>query len=122
MPHLLSNLVEKAYTPSIARLAPKNLWSRPPLGRKPQKVSRFGADPTVKATWRLIRTWICHNHKLYYSYVIGVAFFTYQFWWFTVVGYYRRRNHHRSLEVAIQREKEWNLIKPKEEEYEEEDE
>jgi hypothetical protein len=122
MPHLLSNLVEKAYTPSVARLAPKNLWSRPALGRKPQKVGRFGSDPTVKATWRLIRTWICHNHKLYYSYCIGVAFCAYQFWWFTCVGYYRRRNHHRSLEVAIQREKEWALIKPKEEEYEEEEE
>ena len=34
----------------------------------------------------------------------------------------RRRNHHRSLEVAIQREKEWDLIKPKEEEYDEEEE
>jgi len=39
----------------------------------------------------------------------------YQFWWFTCVGYYRRRNHHRSLEWAIQKEKEWDLIKPKDE-------
>jgi hypothetical protein len=80
-----------------------------------QKQTRFGADPTVKATWRLIRSWICHNHKLYYSYVIGCAFMVYQFWWFTCVGYYRRRNHHRSLEWAIQKEKEWDLIKPKDE-------
>jgi len=33
MPHLLSNLYEKGFTPSIARLAPKNLWSRPALGK-----------------------------------------------------------------------------------------
>jgi hypothetical protein len=45
----------------------------------------------------------------------------YQFWWYTCIGYYRRRNHHRSLPVAIQREKEWDLIKPKEEEYDEEE-
>ena len=32
-----------------------------------------------------------------------------------MVGYYRARNHHRSLEYAIQREKEWELIKPKDE-------
>ena len=44
----------------------------------------------------------------------------YQFWWYTCVGYYQRRNHHRSLEFAIQREKEWALIKPKEEDEEEE--
>ena len=31
MPHLISNLVEKGYTPYTARLAPKNLWSRPTL-------------------------------------------------------------------------------------------
>jgi hypothetical protein len=70
MPHLISNLVEKAYTPFTAKLAPKHLWSKPTLGRKPQKVSRFGADPTVKATWRFIRRWVAQNHKLYYTYVL----------------------------------------------------
>ena len=76
----------------------------------------------MKASWRFIRSWVCHNHKVYYSYVIGVAFAVYQFWWYTCIGYYRRRNYHRSLPVAIQREKEWALIKPKEEEDEEEEE
>jgi hypothetical protein len=33
MPHLISNLVEKGYTPYTARLAPKNLWSKPVLGK-----------------------------------------------------------------------------------------
>lgn len=70
MPHLISNLVEKAYTPFTAKLAPRHLWSKPQLGRKPQKVSRFGADPTVKATWRFIRRWVAQNHKLYYTYVV----------------------------------------------------
>jgi len=110
MPHLISNLVEKSYTPFTAKLAPRHLWSKPQLGRKPQKVSRFGADPTVKRTWRFIRTWVAQNHKLYYTYVllckalndlltsliIG-AFGVYQFWWYTCVGYYRRRNHHVSI-------------------------
>jgi hypothetical protein len=36
MPHLISNLVEKAYTPYTARLAPKNLWSKPQLGKSPE--------------------------------------------------------------------------------------
>ena len=107
MPHLISNLYEKAYTPFTAKLAPRNLWSKPVLGRKPQKVTRFGADPTVKATWRFIRRWVTHNHKLYYTYAIVCAWAVYEFWWYTVVGYYRRRNYHRSLEYAIQKEKEW---------------
>ena len=55
----------------------------------------------------MIRSWVCHNHKLYYTYVILCAMGVYNFWWNTCVGYYRRRNHHRSLEFAIQREKEW---------------
>ena len=92
------------------------------LGRKPQKQTRFGADPTVKKTWRFIRSWICHNHKLYYTYVLLCAFGVYQFWWYTLIGYYRRRNHERSLEWAIQKEREWDLIKPKEEEYDDEEE
>jgi len=74
MPHLVSNLVEKAYTPFTAKLAARNLWSKPQLGRKPQKVSRFGADPTVKATWRFIRRWVTQNHKLYYTYVLLCKF------------------------------------------------
>jgi len=90
-------------------------------GRKPQKVTRFGADPTVKASWRFVRSWICHNHKAYYTYVIACSFVVYQFWWYTCVGYYKRRNHERSLEWAIQKEAEWDLMKPKEEEYDEED-
>ena len=91
------------------------------LVRKPAKTSRLGADPNWKFMWRTIRSYICHNHKLYYAFVIANACMVYQFWWHTCVGYYRRRNHHRSLEFAIQREKEWDLIKPKEEEYDDED-
>jgi len=85
------------------------------LGRKPQKVTRFGASPVNKGAWRMIRSWVCHNHKLYYTYVVLCAFGLYQFWWFTLVGYYRRRNAHRSLEFAQQKEAEWDLIKPKDE-------
>ena len=33
MPHLISNLVEKGFTPYTTRLAPKHLWSRPALGK-----------------------------------------------------------------------------------------
>ena len=33
MPHLIPNLFEKAYTPYTAKLAPKNLWSKPLLGK-----------------------------------------------------------------------------------------
>merc|ERR1712083_172217 len=58
--------------------------------------------------WRMIRSWICHNHKFYYTYVILCAMGVYNFWWNTCVGYYRRRNYHRSLDFAIQREQEWN--------------
>ena len=91
------------------------------IGRKAAKVSRLGADPTWKSMWRLIRTWVCHNHKVYYGVSITWAFLVYQFWWNTTVGYYRQRNHHRSIQFAIKAEQEWELIKPKEEEYDEEE-
>ena len=41
--------------------------------------------------------------------------------WNGMVGYYRQRNEHRSLEWAIAKEAEWELIKPKEEEYDDEE-
>ena len=85
-------------------------------------MTRFGADPTVKAFWRFVRTWITHNHKAYYTYVIGCAIGLYNFWWYALVGYYRQRNAHRSLEYAIQQEKEWDLIKPKEDDDDDEEE
>ena len=39
----------------------------------------------------------------------------YSVWWNIIVGYYRSTNAHRTLEVAIQKEKEWELNKPDEE-------
>ena len=33
MPHMISNLYEKSYTPFTAKLAPKNLWQYPKLGK-----------------------------------------------------------------------------------------
>ena len=118
MPHLIPNIFEKAYTPYTAKLAPRHLWSKPQLGRKPQKVSRFGADPRVKSMWRFIRSWVAQNHKLYYTYVLMCSWVVYQFWWQVVVNYYKRRNYHRSLEYAILREQEWDKIKPKDEDEE----
>ena len=79
MPYLISNLYEKAFTPYTARMAPKQFVQKPQLGmlnqliksgRKPQKVSRVGADPTVKRFWRFVRHWITHNHKIYYTFVV----------------------------------------------------
>ena len=91
------------------------------LVRKPVKTSRLGADPNWKFFWRTIRSYICHNHKMYYSFVILNACLVYQFWWHTCVGYYRRRNYHRSLEFAQRKEAEWELIKPKDDDYGDED-
>ena len=72
--------------------------------------------------WRLIRCYVCHNHKIYYTYSICVAVTMYNFWWQTLVGYYRQRNAHRSLAFAQNAEREWEINKPKEEEYDDEEE
>ena len=34
MPYLISNLIEKKYTPSFARIAPKHLTRKPTLGKQ----------------------------------------------------------------------------------------
>ena len=39
MPHLISNLVEKGFTPYTARMAPRNLWSKPVLGKNTKSIS-----------------------------------------------------------------------------------
>ena len=38
MPHLISNLYEKNYTPFTVKLAPRHLWSKPALGKSTQEV------------------------------------------------------------------------------------
>ena len=35
MPHLISNLYEKNYTPFTAKLAPRDICNRPALGKYP---------------------------------------------------------------------------------------
>ena len=55
MPHLVSNLVEKAYTPYTARLAPRQLWSRPALGKfksHPAELPSQGATNVSKLSIR----------------------------------------------------------------------
>ena len=72
--------------------------------------------------WRMIRSWVCHNHKAYYSYVVLSSLGLYNVIFMGCVGYYRNRNHHRSLEVAIEAEKQWARDKPAEEEDDDEEE
>jgi hypothetical protein len=72
--------------------------------------------------WRLIRTWITHNHKAYYSYVVLCGLGVYSFWWYACVGYYRQRNYLRSLPVAIEMEAQWARDKPAEEDDDDEEE
>jgi hypothetical protein len=75
----------------------------------------------VKTFWRLTRSWICHNHKAYYTYVLLCACLVYNVVWHGAIGYYRWNNRERSLEWAIEQERIWDEIKPKEEEYDDED-
>jgi len=75
-----------------------------------------------KSMWRGIGRYVCQNQKVYYTYVLVMAFAFYNSVWQLVIGLYRRRNYHRSLPVAIQREKEWEIKKPKDEDEDEEDE
>ena len=55
-------------------------------------MSRLGADPRWKAMWRFLRTWVTHNHKIYYTYVLATACGVYNLWWNILIGYYRERN------------------------------
>ena len=75
-------------------------------------MTALGKSAAYKNFWRFTRRWVCHNHKLWYSYVILCAIGVYQVYYSFVVGYYRNRNYHRSLEAAILREEEWQRNKP----------
>ena len=76
-----------------------------------------------KGLWRMIRVWITHNHKAYYSFVLLSAMGLYNFWYYVIIEMrYKSINAHRSLEYAIQQEKEWDLIKPKDDDDDDEEE
>ena len=72
--------------------------------------------------WRFCRTWITHNHAIYYTGVILSGIGLYQMWYYIIIGEYRRRNAHCSLEAAIEAEKEWDKIKPKDDDDDEDEE
>ena len=71
-----------------------------------------------KASWRFIRSWVCHNHKTYYSLVLLTAIAMNYVMQTSAISYYQGRNYTRSLPYAIQREQEWAKNKPAEEEEE----
>ena len=57
------------------------------------KTTRFGADPRVQSFWRFIRGWVCHNHKVYYTYVVLCTMGVYGFWSNALIGFYQRKNY-----------------------------
>ena len=75
----------------------------------------------MKQFWRFTRTWICHNHKLYYTYVLLCAIGLYNVWYQCIIGHYIRNNYERSLEYAIKKEKEYVPPPEDDDEYGEED-
>ena len=46
----------------------------------------------------------------------------YNFWYYMIIGTYKQRNAHRSLETALKLEREWQLNKPKDDDDDDEDE
>ena len=123
MVFILSNQYEKRYTPYMAKVAPQHLVHTPQLGRyltlklfllKQSKIFYLGRQPKrmsmsssgpMKAFWRFIRNYICHNAKIYYTYVllVGMGAYNFHYWW--IVSYYRKKNYFRSLEYAMEAEK-----------------
>ena len=76
-----------------------------------------------KSFWRMIRTWITHNHKAYYTYIVLSAMGLYNFWYYIIIEMrYKSINAHRSLEFAIQAEEEWQKNKPAEDDDDDEEE
>ena len=76
-----------------------------------------------KNFWRLIRTWITHNHKAYYTFVLMSALGLYNFWYFVIIEMrYKKINHHRSLAWALQNEREYQANKPAEDDDDDEEE
>ena len=64
MPHLISNLYEKNYTPFTAKLAPRNLWNRPVLGKFRIYKNSFDYPYREKAT-KDIQNWTKLNLEGY---------------------------------------------------------
>ena len=92
------------------------MTDRSGVGRKQSLIT---TSNTQKAFWRGVRTWVCHNHKLYYSWVIFCGFSVYNFWAYVLINYYQNRNYHRSLRVAELLEREYQAKKAAEEAAEE---
>eukprot|EP01017_Pseudomicrothorax_dubius_P000589 TRINITY_DN0_c219_g1_i2.p1 TRINITY_DN0_c219_g1~~TRINITY_DN0_c219_g1_i2.p1 ORF type:complete len:123 (+),score=39.84 TRINITY_DN0_c219_g1_i2:44-412(+) len=106
----------KEYTPSFIRTIPYSQITKTTLGRKPQIVSKFNADPKVKRFWRFFQRHIQKNPTLFQVYIFLNSFVIFHLCYDSWLFLYRLNNQHRSLDAAIATEKEFKRKQREQEE------
>mmetsp|Transcript_64503 Transcript_64503/g.74985 ORF Transcript_64503/g.74985 Transcript_64503/m.74985 type:complete len:117 (-) Transcript_64503:194-544(-) len=105
----------KEYTPNFMKTIPYAQTVKPVLGKRPQIVSKFNADPKVKAFWQ----WFGHNVRkqpvVWQSFILGCTFLYTSVCYWPWLKIYQSHNKKRSLDYAIAKEKEFKRTQQTEE-------
>lgn len=112
----------KEFTPNFIKTVPYAQTAKPVLGRKPQVGWRAFKDPSTHKLMRLFKKHILEDSANYQLFFFFVVFGVTSLVFYPSLWAYRTNNVHRSLDVAIAKEKEYKKKKAEEEEAEEADE
>eukprot|EP01016_Furgasonia_blochmanni_P014810 TRINITY_DN1788_c0_g1_i5.p3 TRINITY_DN1788_c0_g1~~TRINITY_DN1788_c0_g1_i5.p3 ORF type:complete len:123 (-),score=50.22 TRINITY_DN1788_c0_g1_i5:349-717(-) len=106
----------KEYTPSWFRTIPYAQVTKTVLGRRPQVISKFNAQPNIKRFWRFVQRNIQKNPALWQVWIFFNAYLIFHICYDPWLYVYKLNNEHRTLDHAFAIEKEYKRKKRLEEE------
>ncbi|CAK79841.1 unnamed protein product (macronuclear) [Paramecium tetraurelia] len=97
----------KDYTPQWFKTIPYQQTVKPTFVRKPQVVSRLNSDPKVKALWRFLGRNVADNPWAWQVYIFANSFVIFGLCYYPWLWVYQFNNKKRTIDYALQQEKEW---------------
>lgn len=109
----------KEFTPNFIKTVPYAQTAKPVLGRKPQVGWRAFKDPKTHKLMRLFKKYVLEDSAYYQLFFFFVVFGITSVFFYPSLWAYQSNNRHRTLDVAIAREKEYQKKKAEEDSAEE---
>ncbi|KAM3134203.1 hypothetical protein pb186bvf_013721 [Paramecium bursaria] len=112
---LIKNTV-KEYTPTWFKTLPYQQSTKPTFQRSPQIVSNFNSKVSTKAFWRFVQRNIQAYPWVWQLLIFANGFIVFSLCYYPWVWAYQFNNKRRSLDYALEQEKQYKASKPQEEE------
>ncbi|KRW98385.1 hypothetical protein PPERSA_12864 [Pseudocohnilembus persalinus] len=108
----------KEYTPSFIKTVPYSQVTKPQFVKRAQVVTKLNASPQMKRFWRGFRNNVQIYPWAWQLVVLGIAYGFYAVTYYPWLAVYRGVNQERTIDAAIEREKQWAQKQAEQEEEE----